>query len=88
MHAAALGVDVVHAAVTGRSAIIVDGGEIAEQTQLVEPAVLIGTVRLRDEGLTPYARLGDWLQMVAVAALVVTVVNHSRARTADRLVLL
>ena len=81
MHVAALGVDVVHAAVTGRSAIIVDGGEIAERTPLVEPAVLVGTVRLRTDGLTPYARVGDWLQTGAVAALVVTVVRRSRVRT-------
>ncbi len=69
MHAAALGVDVVHAAITGRSAIIGDGGVIRAQTDLVEPTVLYGEVRMRDDGPTPYAAAGDWLQVLAVAAV-------------------
>lgn len=68
MRAAELGVDVVHAAVTGRSTLITAGGVVGEETPKAEPAVLVGEVRLREAGETLYARLGDWLQLLAVGA--------------------
>jgi apolipoprotein N-acyltransferase len=71
MRAAELGVDVVHGAVTGRSTLITDGGVTGRRTPLAEEDVVIGTVRMRESGPTPYTRLGDWLQLAGVAALVV-----------------
>jgi apolipoprotein N-acyltransferase len=41
------------------------------RTPLAEEDVVIGTVRMRESGPTPYTRLGDWLQLAGVAALVV-----------------
>ncbi|NND84055.1 MAG: apolipoprotein N-acyltransferase [Acidimicrobiia bacterium] len=60
MRSAELGLDVVHAAITGASTIIVDGvpGEVSA---LYEPAIVTGTVRVRDAGPTPYTMFGDWL---------------------------
>lgn len=65
MRSAELGLDVVHAAITGASTIIRDGvpGEVSG---LYEPAIIRGTVHLRDVGPTPYARFGDWLPAVAM----------------------
>lgn len=79
MRSAELGVDVVHSAVTGRSVIISDGGETGRRTGLTTSEVLTGEVRMRDAGLTLYARAGDWLQVTAaVAALLVTVTTRWR----------
>lgn len=74
MRAAELGVDVVHAAVTGRSAIITGGGVVGERTTLAEPAILTGTVRMRSQGLTLYTRWGDWVQLAAIGMLIAAVV--------------
>ncbi len=68
MRAAELGVDVVHAARTGKSAIIVDGGRIEATTPLTVEAVLYGSVRLHRGGPTLYTRWGDWMQWAAVGA--------------------
>jgi apolipoprotein N-acyltransferase len=79
MHAAANGVDLVQAAVTGRSVIITNGGELPEATPLYEEAVLDGVVRFRQSGPTLYTRWGDWLQiMLAAAATVLVVVRRLR----------
>lgn len=69
MHAAALGVDVVHAAITGRSAIITDGGDIQAISALVERTVIRGTVRMSDGDTTLFGLLGDWVATLAVLAL-------------------
>ena len=60
MRSAELGLDVVHAAITGASTIISDGvpGEV---TPLYEQAITTGTVLARNAGPTPYTRFGDWL---------------------------
>lgn len=65
MRSAELGLDVVHAAITGASTIIVDGvpGEV---TPLYEQAIVTGTVRARDAGPTPYTLFGDWLSGIAM----------------------
>ena len=69
MRAAELGTQVVHAAITGRSAFIDADGTIQSPTEAFRSEVLLGTVNFRDAGLTPYARFGDWLQYLAIAAL-------------------
>lgn len=65
MRSAELGLDVVHAAITGASTIIRDGvpGEV---TALYEPAIVTGTVAVREAGPTPYTRYGDWLSALAM----------------------
>ena len=68
MRAAELGVDVVHGAVTGRSTIITDGGVIGEVTGLATMETTTGVVQM-STGRTFYAVVGDWLQLLAVAAL-------------------
>jgi apolipoprotein N-acyltransferase len=68
MNAVALGVDVVHAAVTGRSTYISADGTLTEKTGLFEPAVLYGTVQFQKSRRTFYAASGDWLQLAFVVA--------------------
>jgi len=68
MRAAELGTPVVHAAITGRSAFIAADGAIQSRTEAFEADILLGTVNYRTAGPTLYARLGDWLQYLAIAA--------------------
>ncbi len=68
MRAAEFGVPVVHAAITGRSAFLSASGTIQSRTEAFEEDILTGTVSFRSAGLTPYARFGDWLQYLAIAA--------------------
>lgn len=82
MHAAEAGVDLIHSAVTGRSAFITDGGVVGERTGLVESTVITATVRLREGGPTLYTRLGDWVQYLAIAAaLGGAVIDRRRAKS-------
>jgi apolipoprotein N-acyltransferase len=80
MHAAENGIDLVQAAITGKSAIIKDGGEIAEITDLYEEAVISGTVRLRASGRTLSNLWGDWLPWLAVAGLLIYLVRERLER--------
>ena len=79
MRGAELGLDVVHAAVTGRSTLITDGGEVGERTPIYEQALLMGEVQMRDAGPTLYTRLGDWVQVAAVLGLVVVLFRRRPA---------
>lgn len=63
VRAAELGVDVVHAAVTGRSAFVYADGRVEGLTGLFEATTTDGTVLARTAGPTLYARWGDWLQV-------------------------
>jgi apolipoprotein N-acyltransferase len=81
LNAVSLGVDVVHAAVTGRSTFISADGSIATPTDLFTSAVMRGSVRVQESRRTFYAIVGDWLQISAmVAALVVLVIGFWPAR--------
>lgn len=74
MRSAETGLDVVHAAITGRSTLITDGGVIGDVvTPLFEEAVLEGTVQIRNNGRTLFVRWGDWLAILAMALAVVAV---------------
>ena len=75
MSAASLGVDVVHAAVTGRSAIIRADGSVAGRTELFTEDVLQGTVNLQTSRRTVYAVAGDWLQVAMVLAAIAVAGN-------------
>ena len=72
MRAAELGMPLIHTAVTGRSTLITPTGETGPRTALAEEALLIGEVHTRAEsqGPTLYVRLGDWVQILAITALV------------------
>jgi apolipoprotein N-acyltransferase len=68
VNAAAFGQDLVHAAITGKSAFIRADGTIDVTTELLVPDVIFGEVRFRTEGRTIYARFGDWLAFMAIVA--------------------
>lgn len=70
VNAAAVGQDLVHAAITGRSTIISASGDVHEPTELFEETVLLGRVRFRTAGPTLFTRFGDWLVLVAIAGAV------------------
>ena len=61
---------------TGKSTLITDGGEVGERTPIYQQALLVGEVQMRDAGPTLYARVGDWLQVVAAMGLVVALVRR------------
>lgn len=82
MRSAELGVDVVHSSVTGRSTFITDGGDIGERTGLAAVTSLSGTVQYRTDGLTLYARFGDWMQLAGMAWLLDRWVRRRFRRTA------
>ena len=72
--AAAIGQDVVHSAITGKSAFIGADGAVGETTGLFEARVLYGEVRQRIGGPTLYTSYGDWLLILVVAAAAIAVV--------------
>lgn len=80
MRAAELGIDVVHAAVTGKSTFITEGGVVGETLGLAESDILYGSPRLRTSGPTLYARLGDWMVVLAALAGAVAVLARRPAR--------
>ncbi len=75
MHAAALGVDVVHAALTGKSTIIKESGSVGTTTELFADAVLTDQVRVRASGPTLYTRFGEWPHVLAIAWLIGTLIR-------------
>ncbi|MCX8052788.1 MAG: apolipoprotein N-acyltransferase [Armatimonadetes bacterium] len=68
---------VARAAATGISAIIDPCGRVLKELPIYSQGILIGCIAPR-EGLTPYARLGDWF---IVACVVVLVAAHLRRRS-------
>jgi apolipoprotein N-acyltransferase len=69
LNAAALGADVVHAAVTGHSTFVdADGSLGPAKTDLFTGEVLYGTVRVQESRRTLYAVAGDWLELAAIGA--------------------
>jgi apolipoprotein N-acyltransferase len=69
VNAAAIGQDLIHAAITGRSTFIGADGSVGEKTGLYEAAVLYGTVTMRDAGPTIYTRFPYWATLLAVVGL-------------------
>jgi apolipoprotein N-acyltransferase len=57
---------VVHAAISGISAIISDRGEVLETLPLYEPRSLVMAVAPRVT-TTPYTRFGDWILLLGIA---------------------
>lgn len=71
---------VVHAALSGISALIDASGRVVEEAPLWEPAVVRGRVRL-SESQTPFTRAGDW---IAIASLIASVLLLARASLGPR----
>ena len=69
VNAAAIGQDLVHAAISGKSAIVTASGEITAETGLFEETILYGRVQLRAAGPTLYPRWGDWLVYLAIVGM-------------------
>lgn len=82
MRGAELGLDVVHAAISGRSTIINDTPGI--RTPLYEDAVISGTVTLRDAPPTLYARWGDWLTAALLVGAGAIVAQQAIAGLTER----
>jgi len=68
INAAAVGQDLVLAAITGKSTFIEAEGYVGEKTDFLEERVIIADVQFRTAGPTLFTRLGDWLIFVAIAA--------------------
>jgi apolipoprotein N-acyltransferase len=66
MRSAETGLDLIHAAVTGKSVIVTDGGVLGEKTGLGTQEVLFGEVTPRPGLTTPYVRFGEWVSLVAI----------------------
>jgi apolipoprotein N-acyltransferase len=82
MRAAETGTPIIHAAITGKSLFIhADGSLSEESTALFVPTTIVGDVNWRTAGNTLYVRVGDWLQLLAIAAGVVAVIpRHATKR--------
>jgi apolipoprotein N-acyltransferase len=78
MHASALGVDVIHAALTGRSTIISDNGSVGPTSGLFTAEILIGEVRVRSSGTTLYTVLGEWPYLLGIVFFLGTLVAPAR----------
>ncbi|GBC86272.1 Polyprenol monophosphomannose synthase [bacterium HR12] len=57
---------IVHAAVSGISAVVAPDGEVVARAGLFEPAITRATIRPA-RGATPYVRFGDWAVWVSGA---------------------
>jgi apolipoprotein N-acyltransferase len=67
VNAAAVGQDLILAAITGKSTFITADGHVGDKTDLLEETVLYGDVHFRAAGPTLYTRIGDWMIIVALA---------------------
>ena len=70
VNAAAIGQDVVHAAITGKSTFITAAGKVGEGTDLFTEGVLYGEVAMRSAGPTPFTRFPNWVTLVALIGLI------------------
>ena len=67
VNAAAIGQDLILAAITGKSTFITAEGNVGEKTELLEERVIYGDLQFRTAGPTLYTRIGDWMVVVAIA---------------------
>lgn len=84
VNAAAIGQDVIHAAITGKSAFISADGSVTATTDLLTTEVLIGDARFRSGGKTIYVRFGDWVLLAALAAALAAVAVPGEGRPERR----
>ena len=84
VNAAAIGQDVVHAAITGKSAFIRANGSVVARSGLLTTEILKADVAFRNVGPTLFSRLGDWVLIVALAAGFAAVVTPGEGRPERR----
>jgi apolipoprotein N-acyltransferase len=85
MRAAETGRPVLHAAISGITAVIDADGDVLDSTQLFERTTVVGEVETRT-GSTLYVRFGDWvvvLSLLAVAVSAAVVLVRRRRRSVD-----
>ncbi len=70
VNAAAVGQDIVHAAITGKSTVVRADGSVADETELFSRTIALERVAFRAAGPTLFTRIGDWLVIVAIAAAI------------------
>lgn len=75
MRSAELGLDIVHAAVTGKSTFFTDSGVQGDTADFLSQEVLFGSVRLATGPPTLYTQLGDWVQALAVGLALVSILK-------------
>ena len=80
MHASALGVDVIHAALTGSSTIISNNGSVGTVSGLFTAEILTGEVKVRASGNTLYTTLGEWPYLLAILWFLAVVLVAVRER--------
>ena len=78
MRSAETGLDLIHAAVTGKSVIVTDGGVLGETTGLATQEILYGQVRPRPGLETVYVRFGDWVMVAAMLGSLVALTQRRR----------
>jgi apolipoprotein N-acyltransferase len=83
MRAAENGIDMVHASITGSSALISADGTITERTPIMSRAILKGVVGFRTLQPTLYTRVGDWVQWLTIAAFLIGLIVEVRSRRED-----
>ena len=77
MRAAETGRPVLHAAISGISAIVDAEGRVLDRTELFESTVTEGRIATTT-GTTPFVRFGDWVLAACLVGLVVTAVVAQR----------
>ncbi len=80
VNAASIGQDLIHAAITGRSAFISASGELDQVTDLLVPEVRISEVTYRTGAPTIYARFGDLLVYLALVAGIAAIAVPGESR--------
>jgi apolipoprotein N-acyltransferase len=69
VNAAAIGQDLVHAAITGKSTFISASGAVGETTGLYTEEVLYGDVAMRSAGPTVFTRFPNWVLILAIVGM-------------------
>ncbi|MFA5884458.1 MAG: apolipoprotein N-acyltransferase [Acidimicrobiia bacterium] len=77
MRAAETGRPVLHAAISGISAVIEPDGSVRERTALFEKTITDGTIATTS-GTTPFVRFGDWVLAACLVGVLVTAVVAQR----------
>jgi apolipoprotein N-acyltransferase len=73
------GRSVIHAAVSGTSAVVLPDGRVSARAPLFERRSIVATVPVRS-GRTPYVVWGDWTALAAALALVALVLGPAWRR--------
>ncbi|MEA2003067.1 MAG: apolipoprotein N-acyltransferase, partial [Actinomycetota bacterium] len=67
VNTAAIGQDLILAAITGKSTFITAEGDVGLVTESLEEVVISQDVQYRTAGITLFTRFGDWMVFVALA---------------------